>query len=89
MRFVLFLYRKYVFGRICCPLHCMSPELGGLLLKLTFTTTLSIFPSIIDTVSEPVFVTYTMFEISLTATRLAIRGNLAVMGILKTGSCIL
>ena len=67
----------------------MSPELGGLILKLTFTTILSIFPSIIDTVSEPVFVTYIIFERSLTATRLAIRGNLAVMGILKIGSWIL
>jgi hypothetical protein len=41
------------FERAGCPLHSRSPTSGGLTLKVTLTIT-----SIIDTISDPVLVTY-------------------------------
>src|ERR1041384_3959335 len=75
-----------LFERICCPLHSILPTPGGLTLKAILTITASLLPSITDTVSEPVLVTYTMLESELTATRLAIRGNCVKIGIFNTGS---
>jgi hypothetical protein len=72
--------------RAGCPLHSRSPTLGGLTLKVTLTITESLLPSIIDTISDPVLVTYIMLETEFTATRLAMRGNFAKIGIFNTGS---
>jgi hypothetical protein len=75
-------YNAEFVPRLLTPLHTISPALGGLVWKFSFTNTASLFPSITEIVLEAVFVTYILLVALLTAVKRATKGNFILTGIL-------